>query len=99
VIDGVLLPAAITMGLSQSDISMIGDIVVKPMDAERCEQTLRNIWRDDYEQGIKDLFDALAAQPQIRDLLLDDRYEMTLQNNPALLAGIVAAFRRKQGRR
>ena len=98
VIDAVLLPAAHTMGLSQSDISMIGDIVVKPMDAERCEQTLRNIWRDDYEQGIKDLFDALAAQPQIRDLLLDDRYEMTLQNNPALIASIVSAFRRKQGR-
>jgi hypothetical protein len=97
-IDGVLLPAAHTMGLSQSDISMIGDIVVKPMDAERCEQTLRNIWRDQYDQGLKDFWDAMAAQPRIRDLILDDRYVMTLQNNPALISSIVAAFRRKQGR-
>jgi hypothetical protein len=99
VIDGVMLPAAFDLGLSQGDVAMIGDIVVKPMDAERCEQTLKSIWRSDYEQGVKDFVDALAAQPQIRDLLLDDRYEMTLQNNPALIASIVSAFRRRQGRR
>src|SRR6266849_9048539 len=99
VIDGVLLPAAHSLGLSQGDVAMIGDIIVRPMDAEKCEQTLRNIWRGHFEQGVKDFVDAMAAQPRIRDLLLDDRYEMTLQNNPALISSIVAAYRRKQGRR
>ncbi len=99
VIDGVMLPAAYNLGLSQGDVAMIGDIIVRPMDAEKCEQTLRNIWRGHFEQGVKDFVDAMAAQPRIRDLLLDDRYEMTLQNNPALISSIVAAYRRKQGRR
>ncbi len=100
VIDGVLLPAAHNLGLSQGDVAMIGDIVVRPMDAEKCEATLRAIWRDNYEQGVRDLVAVVAAAPaQVRDLLLDDRYELTLHNNPALIASIVAAFRRKQGRR
>src|SRR6266849_178279 len=99
VIDGVLLPAAHNLGLSQGDVAMIGDIVVRPMDAEKCEATLRAIWRADYEQGVRDLVAAVAAAPaQVRDLLLDNRYEMTLQNNPALIASIVSAWRRKQGR-
>jgi hypothetical protein len=99
VIDGVLLPAAHNLGLSQGDVAMIGDIIVRPMDAEKCEHTLRAIWRGDFEQGIKDFVDAMNVQPQIRDLLLEEQYEMTLQNNPALIASIVSAWRRKQGRR
>ena len=98
VIDGVLLPAAYNLGLSQGDVAMIGDIVVKPMDAEQCETTLKAIWRGDFEQGIKDFVDAMNAQPQIRELLLNDRYQVTLQNNAALIASIVSAFRRRQGR-
>src|SRR6266446_1889305 len=90
VINGVLLPAAHSLGLSQGDVAMIGDVVVRPMDAEKCEATLRAIWRDDYQQGVRDLVAAVAAAPaQVRDLLLDDHYTMTLQNNPALLASIV----------
>ncbi len=94
-----LLPAAYNLGLSQGDVAMIGDIVVKPMDAERCEQTLRNIWRDEYEAGARDFVAAMAAAPAHVRELLTETYEEQLGNNPALIASIVSAWRRKQGRR
>jgi hypothetical protein len=98
-VDRTLLPAAITMGLSQGDVSMIGDIIVRPMDAERCEATLHNIWRDEYEAGARDFVAAMAAAPAHVRELLTETYEEQLGNNPALIAGIVSAWRRKQGRR
>jgi hypothetical protein len=98
-ITGVLLPGAHAIGLSQSDVSMAADFIVKPMDAERCEQTLRNIWRDDYEAGARDFVAAMAAQPAHVRILLTETYEEQLGNNPALIASIVSAWRRKQGRR
>jgi hypothetical protein len=96
-----LLPAAHSLGLSQSDITMIGDYIVKPMDEARCEKTLRSIWRDDYEQGIQDFGAAMKSAPAyVRTLMLDDeRYVDTLQNNPALIAAIVSSYRRQKGRR
>lgn len=97
-VDKTLFPAAHALGLALDDITMAADFVVRPMSAERCEQTLRNIWRGDYEQGVQDFVAAMGAVPEPIRELLTDQFEEQLGNNPALIASIVAAYRRRQAR-
>ena len=91
-VNGTLLPAAHSLGLSQSDLSLIGDYVVKPLDEARCEATLRRIWGANYEARLQD-FRKAVADPKVRALF--EEYPDTLGNNPALISSIVAASRRR----
>jgi hypothetical protein len=96
-VNGTLLPAAHALDLSQADVVMIADGVTRPMDEEKCDATLHRIWGKDFEKGLED-FRAAVADPRLSQYKLPalfEAYPETLGNNPALIAGIVAAYRRR----
>src|SRR5271170_4824693 len=98
-----LLPAGHRLGLSQTDVTSIvsamqhAEAVKRPMTREQCQATLEKLWgRDErYEQGLAD-FDAAVTNPQ--EIALLEQYPQ-LGLNPWLIASVVNAYRRRQGRR
>jgi hypothetical protein len=92
-----LLPAAHRLGLSQGDLTSVAACVQRPLTREQCQATLEKLWgRDErYEQGLAD-FDAAVTNPQ--DIALLEQYPQ-LGFNPWLIASVVNAYRRRQGRR
>jgi len=95
-IHGTLLPAAHALDLAQSDVTMIAANVMKATSFEECDAALHNLWGPDFEKGLDD-FRAAVTDPKLRALL--EEHPETLGNNPMLITSIVAAYRRRQGRR
>lgn len=95
VVRGTLLPAAHSLRLSQADVNMIAPMVLKPATEEACEASLRRLWKSDYDARLDD-FRAAMVDPRLRALL--EEYPGQLGNNAMLIASIVAAYRRRQGR-
>jgi len=96
VVAGTLLPTAQRLGLSQVDVTSIAAAVQRPMTVEQCEGMLRRVWGKDFDRGLEDFQRAVASAAD-RALLV--QYPDTLGNNAPLILSVVAAFRRKQGRR
>jgi len=91
-----LLPAAHELDLSQTDVNMITMGIQKPMSEEQCGASLQRIWGKDLDARLDDFRAAVANNPKVRGLL--ERFPETLGNNPAVIAGIVDGFRRRQAR-
>jgi hypothetical protein len=92
-----LFPAAHALGLSQAEVTMSADCITHPMDEEKCETTLRRIWKGDLEKGLED-FRAAVADPRLSQFKLRELFETypdTLGNNAALISSIVGAYRRR----
>jgi hypothetical protein len=95
-----LLPAAKALDLSNADVAMVVTMIANPvtLSYENCENTLHRLWPgDEFAAGINDFIKVRDGNPKLREML--DRYPETLGNNPALITSIVAAYRRKEGRR
>ena len=91
-----LLPAGHRLGLSQVDVTSITACVQRPMTYEQCEGMLRRVWGKDFDRGLEDFQLAVTSAA---DRALLEQYPDTLGNNAPLILSVVAAFRRKQGRR
>jgi hypothetical protein len=96
VVAGTLLPAAQRLGLSQIDVTSIAAAVQRPMTEEQCEGMLRRVWGKDFDRGLEDFQRAVTSAA---DRALLEQYPDTLGNNAPLILSVVAAFRRRQGRR
>lgn len=96
VVGGTLLPTAQRLGLSQVDVTSIAAAVQRPMTEETCERMLRRVWGKDFDRGLEDFQLAVASAA---DRALLEQYPDTLGNNAPLILSVVAAFRRRQGRR
>jgi hypothetical protein len=94
-VNGTLLPAAHSLGLSQSDLNMVSDYVMKPASYEACESVLHRMWGSEFAARAAD-FAAAVTPAQVK---LMEAYPDQLGSNPALIDAIVSAWRRKQGRR
>ncbi len=94
-VNGTLLPAAHSLGLSQSDLNMVSDYVMKPATYEACESVLHRMWGSEFAARAADF--AAAVTPAQVELM--EAYPDQLGSNPALIDAIVSAFRRRQLRR
>lgn len=96
VVAGTLLPTAQRLGLSQVDVTSIAACAQRPMTVEQCEGMLRRVWDKDFDRGLEDFQQAVSSAA---DRALLEQYPDTLGNNAPLILSVVAAFRRRQGRR
>lgn len=97
VVRGELLPVGQRLGLSQGDIDGIALAVLRPMSFEDCDRFLRRTWGNGFDQGLQDFRDAIAADPQAREILT--KFPEQIGNNGFLIARVVSAWRRRQGRK
>jgi hypothetical protein len=97
IVHNEVLPVAREMHLSQLDVSMATLNVLKPSSFEQCESFLKKFWGAQYEERVENFRSAISQNPRAAALL--EKYPIALGNNGALIASVVANFRRRQGKR